>query len=440
MTKEQFIDELARLAQAECKKRSKWVLPSVCIGQAALETGWGRSSLMTKANAFFGIKAGSSWKGKVYSAKTQECYDGVNYTTITDTFRAYDSLEESVKDYYDLITGSSRYAAACNVKDAKEAITAIHKGGYATSPTYVTNVMSVINSNNLTKYDAVVTGAAVVEPAANNKTRAAVVKQAASWIGRKEADGSHKEIIDVYNAHKPLARGYAVKYTDAWCATFVSAVAIKCGVTDVMPTECGCEKMIELYKKLGCWQENDAHVPQPADVIFYDWQDNGVGDNVGAADHVGIVESVSGNTITIIEGNYSDAVKRRTLEVNGRYIRGYGIPKLSGTAAPAGKKTVEEIAKEVLAGLWGNGADRKSRLTAAGYDYAAVQKKVNELAAGSSTPAAPVVKTHKVVKGDTLTAIAKKYNTTVAEILKANKSKYPKITANYIVIGWVLNV
>lgn len=148
-----FISKLAALARAEYLKRSKWVLPSVCIAQAALETGWGTSGLMTKANAYFGIKAGKSWGGKVYSAKTSECYDGVNYTQITDTFRAYDSVKDSVADYYDLICSATRYAGAVNNADAESAITAIKNGGYATSPTYIKNVMNIINSYNLTQYD-----------------------------------------------------------------------------------------------------------------------------------------------------------------------------------------------------------------------------------------------------------------------------------------------
>lgn len=154
-----------------------------------------------------------------------------------------------------------------------------------------------------------------------------VVKQAQAWLGCKESDGTHKAIIDTYNEHKPRARGYKVKYTDAWCATFVSAVAIKLGYTDILPTECSCPKMIEKLQKLGVWVENENRTPAPGDIIFYDWQDNGKGDNLGASDHVGIVEKVSGDEITVIEGNYNNAVGRRTLKVNGRYIRGYGVPK-----------------------------------------------------------------------------------------------------------------
>ena len=154
-----------------------------------------------------------------------------------------------------------------------------------------------------------------------------LVALAQSWIGKNESDGSHKAIVDIYNSHKPLARNYKVKYTDSWCATHITALAIKCNAVDIIPKECGCEEMIKLFKKIGCWQENDAHVPKMGDIIFYDWQDNGKGDNTGWSDHVGIVEKVVGNKITVIEGNYNDAVGRRVLEVNGKYIRGYGIPK-----------------------------------------------------------------------------------------------------------------
>jgi hypothetical protein len=229
-----------------------------------------------------------------------------------------------------------------------------------------------------------------------------VVAQAQAWIGRKERDGSHKEIIDIYNAHKPLARGYKVKYTDAWCATFVSAVAIKLGFTDIIPTECGCEKMIALFKGKGVWVENDAHTPKAGDIIFYDWADSGAGDNKGYADHVGVVEKVSDGIITVIEGNYNNSVARRTIEVNAKYIRGYGVPKYDVEPVTPAKKSVAEVAKEVLAGKWGNGAERKNRLTNAGYNYAEVQAKVNELAKGK--PATPAKKSvteiaKEVIKG-----------------------------------------
>lgn len=175
------------------------------------------------------------------------------------------------------------------------------------------------------------------------KTANTILDIARGWLGCKESNGSHKKIIDLYNNHKPLARGYKVKYTDSWCATFVSACSIKAGYTEIIPTECSCNKMIEAFGKKSEWCENDTHVPSPGDVIFYDWQDSGNGDNKGSSDHVGIVEKVEGSTITVIEGNKNDAVGRRKLQVNGRYIRGYGLPKYDAkmtntSAAPTPSK------------------------------------------------------------------------------------------------------
>lgn len=155
MNKNEFIPTIAPLVQAENKKRGYPLFSSIVIAQAICESGWGQSKLMMKANAIFGIKAGSSWKGKVYNAKTQECYDGKTYTNISACFRAYDNLSESIADYFDLITKSTRYRKACVANTPKECIQAIKNGGYATSPTYVNTIMSIINKNNLTEYDIV---------------------------------------------------------------------------------------------------------------------------------------------------------------------------------------------------------------------------------------------------------------------------------------------
>lgn len=154
-----------------------------------------------------------------------------------------------------------------------------------------------------------------------------VVEQAKAWLGCKESDGSFKPIIDTYNSQKPLARGYKVKYTDEWCATFVSAVAIALGYTDIIPTECSCTRMIRLLKDIGAWEEQDHRLPAPGELIFYNWEAAASGDDATDADHVGIVEKVSNGIITVIEGNYSQSVKRRTIAVNHCYIRGYGVPK-----------------------------------------------------------------------------------------------------------------
>lgn len=160
MIKNDFINLVAPIIQNENKKRNYPLFTSVVIGQACLETGFGASSLMMKAKAIFGIKASASWQGKVYNAKTKECYDGVNYTTINDSFRAYNNFEDSVADYFKLITTSARYRRACTTSTPLECITAIKNGGYATDPNYIKSIMNIINSYNLTKYDSndVVTG------------------------------------------------------------------------------------------------------------------------------------------------------------------------------------------------------------------------------------------------------------------------------------------
>ena len=155
MNKNEFIPIIAPLVVAENNKRGKPLYPSVVIAQAICESGWGQSTIMMKANAIFGIKATASWKGKVYNTNTQECYDGSTYTNITACFRAYDSLAESISDYFDLITKVERYRKACVANSPLECITAIKNGGYATSPTYINTIMSIINSNGLTKYDVV---------------------------------------------------------------------------------------------------------------------------------------------------------------------------------------------------------------------------------------------------------------------------------------------
>lgn len=158
-------------------------------------------------------------------------------------------------------------------------------------------------------------------------TRKEFVAQMKSWVGLKESDGSHKKIVDIYNTIDPLPVGYRLKVSDAWCAATISAAAQVLNATDIIPTECSCPRMVDKAKKMGCWVEADNYIPSPGDILLYDWDDNGKGDNTGRPDHVGGVEKVSSNSITIIEGNYSNSVKRRTLSVNAKYIRGYIVPK-----------------------------------------------------------------------------------------------------------------
>ena len=161
---------------------------------------------------------------------------------------------------------------------------------------------------------------------AEQALRLQVVQTAEKWLGCNEADGTHEPIIDLYNAHEPLAMGYVVKYTDQWCATFGSVVAIECGLTDIIPTECGCQRQIGLFDELGSWQEDDTYVPLPGDYIYYAWDEYTPGDCTGWADHVGIVVGTWGPFIKVIEGNWQDSVSYHYVFIGDINIRGYGLP------------------------------------------------------------------------------------------------------------------
>lgn len=164
-----------------------------------------------------------------------------------------------------------------------------------------------------------------------------------SWIGLSRAKGTHKPIIDLYNSHKPLARGYAVSYTDDYCDTTVSAAFIKLNAVDLIGgTECGVEEHINILKKKGIWNEDGTIVPKPGYIICYNW-DDATQPNDGWADHIGIVESVNtrNRTLTVIEGNMSGSVVgERTIPIGWGYIRGYGCPKYAETSGTtAGNQT-----------------------------------------------------------------------------------------------------
>lgn len=159
-----FIKKVGPIVQAECAKRkltnvSLWT----CIVQACHESGYGTSKLMKDANAYFGIKATEAWVraakygGKIYVSKTKECYDGKTMETIVDGFRAYNSMADSVADYFDLITGSKLYKGSVEKPTVKECLSYIitkvmvngkHvSGGYATGPDYVKHAMGVYNAH-----------------------------------------------------------------------------------------------------------------------------------------------------------------------------------------------------------------------------------------------------------------------------------------------------
>lgn len=308
-----------------------------------------------------------------------------------------------------------------------------------------------------------------------------VVNTAVGWLGCNEADGSFRKIIDLYNSMKPLPRGYEVKYTDEWCDTFVSAVAIKAGAVDLIGRECGCEQHIKIFKQKGIWQEDGTVRPQVGWVVLYNWDDT-TQPNDGWSDHIGYVAEVHSSFIRVIEGNRNGKVDYRDIVFAYGCIRGYACPKYANSSSNkpvqpqkptqdidsvardviAGKygngdarrqalinagynpdavqervnallsgststpsKSIAQVAKEVLQGKWGNGEDRKKRLQNAGYDYNAVQNAVNQLCGGSSINSAEVDRVARlVIRGDfgnginRRNALVRKYGTAFADAVQ----------------------
>lgn len=423
MTKQEFIDSIAKYVRKYAKQYGICV-HSPIIAQAILESGWGQSKLAAQYHNYFGLKCGTKWTGKSVNMATKEEYKPGVLTDIRDNFRVFDSMEDGVKGYFEFIQ-LTRYHNLRGITDPRKYLETIREDEYATSSTYVESNMSLVDQYKLTQYDK--------EETKMGFYRNDVVNLVNSWEGRNEADGTHKYIIDIYNSHLPHPRNTKMQYNWAWCACTWSALAVKLGYTDIMPIEISCYYIIEEAKKMGCWQENDAHIPGIGDGVLYDWDDNGVGDNTGNPDHIGTVIYVNKESgyMVVMEGNYSNAVKKRTIMINGRFIRGFICPKYTGNGAelpPAQSsgKDIKTVAREVIAGQWGNGNARKKNLEAAGYNYKEVQDAVNQILNGSavqpSTPTQPQEQptSKKVIAG----AYADKFNKSLAGTYKTTANLY----------------
>ena len=384
MKKEEFIQKIAGYV----KKYAAAYEIKVCspiIAQAILESGWGESRLAKDYHNYFGLKCGTKWQGKSVNLATWEEYEAGTAMVISDYFRIFDNMEEGVKGYFELLQ-IPRYQNLKGITEPGRYLETIWADGYATSSVYVQKNMELIEQYQLMKYDENASGRSAQD----------VLNVMRSWIGYSEANGKFRQIIDLYNSYLPLARGYAVQYTDEWCDTAVSAAAIQAGCVDLIGTECGCEKHIEIFKEKGIWIEDGTIVPLPGDIILYNW-DCQAQPNDGYSDHIGYVESVSGQMITVMEGNYN-----------------------------------EEVAGEVIQGKYGNGEERRKKLCDMGYDPDAVQREVNRQLSQNEAPAEYYV----VQENDTLSEIAKRFATTYLELAAWNGIADP----NMIYVGQKIRI
>ena len=143
-----FVDKLMPYAKEVAKKFG--LNPIVIVGQAALETGWGKH--VGAKNNFFGIKASGKWNGGTELMSSYEFKDGIKYSQIS-SFRCYDSVKQSINDYAEFIVGNKRYEKAVAVSDnPNKYFEEIQKAGYATDPNYADKLKNIIKNDAFSSY------------------------------------------------------------------------------------------------------------------------------------------------------------------------------------------------------------------------------------------------------------------------------------------------
>ena len=163
-------------------------------------------------------------------------------------------------------------------------------------------------------------------PRVMNGQRDRVLRAAASLVGVRGGSAAHHQLVNDYNSVRPLPVGYAVKNSDDWCDIFVTTVFQREGLSGLIGRECGVERHIQIFKRLGIWNEDGTTTPKAGDIITFNWDQNSQQNN-GFADHIGIVESVSNGIIHTIEGNSNNQVRRNTYRIGHGNIRGFATPR-----------------------------------------------------------------------------------------------------------------
>lgn len=304
-----------------CIKGKSFDMPVYYDLEESSQTKLGKTTLTEIAKAFCEAIKASGYKAGVYS--------NLNWF---NNYLDYDALKKSysiwLAQYY---TSNGK---DCDIwqNSSTGKINGI-SGNVDTNIIFNRNVFSTSNNNNTTSDKSTITEAQLRQKVANVML---------GWLGSVEGDERHAEILKIYNSQNPLPVGYKMQLHDAWCAATVSAAWLKVGIAKYTGTECGCGRFIDVAKKLGVWVENDAYVPKLGDAVMYDWDDSGIGDDTSGASHIGIVTTAGSKSFTVTEGNTGNGVVgQRTMQVNGKYIRGFIAPnyadianKVSGTVTP----------------------------------------------------------------------------------------------------------
>lgn len=191
------------------------------------------------------------------------------------------------------------------------------------------------------------------------------------YLGCREGDNKHKKIVDIFNSSK--LKTFSISYNDAWCAAFISTIAVESGCTDIIPISANCD---EMYKKgivMGIAIPKDKWIPKMGDIVFYDWNLN------GSLDHVGVVDTMSKNIIHVLEGNKNDRVAYRDINYKNATITKIIRPRYKTVSNKKSYKNYCDTAIKVINGYYGNGDERENKLEKEGYSYKKVQAIVDIL-------------------------------------------------------------
>ena len=182
------------------------------------------------------------------------------------------------------------------------------------------------NRNQLQGAGGEKTTISIKHPQSPSSQRDRVLAAAAAMVGVKGGSAEHQRLVNDYNSVRPLPVGYAVKNSDDWCDIFTTVIFQREGLSDLIGRECGVERHIHIFKRLGIWNEDGNSTPKAGDIITFNWDQNSQ-QNDGWADHIGIVEKVENGIIHTIEGNSNNEVKRNTYRIGHGNIRGFASPR-----------------------------------------------------------------------------------------------------------------
>lgn len=362
VTKQEFISAVAGYVQKYAAQYGILVHSPV-IAQAILESGWGQSSLAAVYHNYFGLKCGSKWTGPSVNLATKEEYQPGQLTAIRDNFRVYASMEEGVKGYFEFIQ-LARYENLKGITDPLRYLETIKADGYATSSTYVQNLMNIIEQYNLTEYDN--------EGSVNVSKVEKAIQQMEAWA----TNDSH---------------GYDQKWRwgekgDFDCSAAVIQAWESAGVPVKTNGATYTGNMLGVFKKTGFKDvTSQINLATGAGLIRGDVLLNSGHHAAMYCGNGKEVEASINENGTITGGTPGDQTGKEFLIRAYRNYPWTNVLRYAETTA--GGKSIDEVVQEVIKGNWGNGNARREALAAAGYDYAAVQARVNEILTGkASTP------------------------------------------------------